>query len=116
MTQAEKFEMFKAVIIDLVNNRSQRPAPIAIDPSVDENMDADGFIKQYYCAQPFQDRFIVTRFLTYYTENKIVIEYENSAAKWGAIVGYDYTDDGTVTYARMLNEFEFTKHEKIVID
>ena len=103
---AWKFECFKNVVIDLIENRDSRPAGKFIPEEVDKEKDTQYFVDTYQCSTPMVDRFIITRFTIYETENKIVVEYENMRTGFGggAVVGYDY--DGTaVKYAHMFNAF-----------
>lgn len=102
------FNLFKAVISDLYHNRAERPGTALIDFQYDDSESAPDVVKRFYCANPSQGRFIVTRFFLYRNEKAIVLEYENSTTEsgGGAVVGYEYDDDNRVTYKRMFNMFQ----------
>ncbi len=87
-----KFELFKAVCIDLITNRTNRPNGELFPEDVDTTQDTQYYIDKYQCANPMQGRFIITRFVVYEESLKLVLEYENMTVGTGggASVGYDF--------------------------
>jgi hypothetical protein len=104
----EKLTLFKNVVIDLIENRNKRPLTKHIPDEIDTSMSNLMFVSLFQSDLPAKDRFIITRFVLYMEEKKIVIEYENTTKNSGAgaVIGYDF-DPITlkVTYRRLFNAF-----------
>lgn len=108
MSKEHDFTLFKNILIDLIRNRDKRPMGQYMPVAIDADLSPADIVQKYYCANPNQDRFIVTRFVLYRDQFKIVLEYENIGEEsgGGAVVGYDFNDDNEVNYAMLFNAFE----------
>lgn len=108
MSKENDFVLFKNILIDLISNRDKRPMGKYMPVTIDRDLAPAEMVQKFYCANPNQNRFIVTRFVLYRDQYKIVLEYENIGEETGggAVVGYDFNDDNEINFARLFNAFE----------
>jgi len=106
-----KFKLFKAVVIDLIQNRNNRPNGNLFPETVDISQPVQYYIDKYQHPEPMQGRFIITRFVVYADQSKLVLEYENMTVGTGggASIGYEFDlsdeDNPTVEYKHVFDIF-----------